>query len=125
MMEHGKYSVTLKNDIITIVLVGMFNEMATKTVNGLIKEQVNTLGNKAFKILLDCSEYEGSTREAHQLSNEFLEWLNQQNCIARATVFSLKLYHDIVKNEQPALFGQKNRREFNNVDAANAWLKQW
>lgn len=124
MTEHGQYSVDLEQDILSITLIGMFNDIATTTVCKLIKDLVESLESKPFKILLDCSAYEGSTREAHQVSNQHLLWLNEQNCIARATVFNQKLYHDIVKNEQPALFELKNRREFNNIVEANHWLKQ-
>lgn len=124
MTEHGQYSVDLEQNILSITLIGMFNDIATKSVCELIKALVVSLENKPFKILLDCSAYEGSTREAHQVSNQHLLWLNKQNCIARATVFNQKLYHDIVKNEQPALFELQNRREFNNIAEAKRWLEQ-
>ena len=84
---------------------------------------MESLNQQSFSILLDCTAYEGSTREAHQVSNQFLLWLNTQACAARAIVYSQKLYFDIVKNEQPALFELQNRKEFYDVTEARIWLK--
>ena len=122
MLEHGKYSVSLHHNLLSITLVGMFNDIATATVCQQIKSHVESLQGEKFAILLDCIEYEGSTPEAHHISNEHLLWLNKQNCIARAIIYSQKLYFDIVKNEQPALFELQNRKEFHDHEKAHNWL---
>jgi hypothetical protein len=122
MSEHGDYSVTLVGRLLHITLSGMFNDLATKIVCQKIQNEVESLNGQDFVILLDCIDYEGSTPAAHQVSNQFLFWLNQQNCLARAIVYSQKLYFDIVKNEQPALFELQNRREFHNLSDAKSWL---
>jgi hypothetical protein len=121
-IEHGSYSVTLDGRVLSISLSGMFNEFATTTVCQKIQSQIEVLNKQRFGILLDCSSYEGSTREAHQISNLFLLWLNKQACSARAIIYSQKLYFDIVKNEQPALFELQNRKEFDDLTEAKAWL---
>ncbi len=121
-IEHGNYSVMLDGKILSIALSGMFNDIATQNVCQKIQNQVENLHEQSFGILLDCTTYEGSTREAHQISNQFLLWLNKQACSARAIIYSQKLYFDIVKNEQPALFELHNRKEFYDLAEAKAWL---
>ncbi|WP_085299501.1 hypothetical protein [Cognaticolwellia mytili] len=121
-IEHGSYSVTLDGKVLSVTLSGMFNEFATTTVCQKIKNQVDSLNKENFGILLNCATYEGSTREAHKISNLFLLWLNKQTCSARAIIYSQKLYFDIVKNEQPALFELLNRKEFYDLTEAKAWL---
>jgi hypothetical protein len=120
--EHGNYSIALNGKILNITLIGMFNELATQSVCQQIQNQVDSLNGQSFGILLDCSKYEGSTPEAHRISNQFLLWLNKQACIARAIIYSQKLYFDIVKNEQPALFELQNRQEFHQFAEAESWL---
>lgn len=122
MVEHGEYSIVLNDRLLNVRLSGMFNELATQKVCNLIQQDIEQLSGTSFVMLLDCRTYEGSTPEAHKISNQFLLWLNAQSCFARAIVYSRKLYFDIVKNEQPALFGLQNRREFFQLSEANAWL---
>jgi len=121
-IEHGSYSITLDGRVLSITLSGMFNDIATKNVCYKIKSEVESLKGQSFGVLLDCTTYEGSTREAHQISNQFLLWLNKQACSARAIIYSQKLYFDIVKNEQPALFELQNRKEFHDLLEAKSWL---
>lgn len=122
MIEHGTYSVVIENNLLSITLVGTFNDLATRSVCQKIQTKVESLNGQGFGILLDCTEYEGSTRDAHEISNQHLLWLNKQNCIARAVIYSQTLYVDMVKNEQPALFELQNRREFHDVKSAKSWL---
>ena len=121
-IEHGSYSITLDGRVLSITLSGMFNDIATQNVCYKIKSEVESLNGRSFGVLLDCTTYEGSTREAHQISNQFLLWLNKQACSARAIIYSQKLYFDIVKNEQPALFELQNRKEFHDLVEAKSWL---
>lgn len=123
MEEHGDYSITLSGNQLSIRLSGMFNELATQVVCENIQSSINQLNGESFCMLIDCTFYEGSTPEAHKISNNFLHWLNAQACRARAIVYSKKLYFDIVKNEQPALFELQNRREFYHLSEANDWLR--
>jgi hypothetical protein len=122
--EHGSYSIILDGKVLSITLSGMFNDIATQNVCHKIQSEVESLNRQNFGILLDCTTYEGSTREAHQISNQFLLWLNKQACSARAIIYSQKLYFDIVKNEQPALFELQNRKEFHDLAEAKAWLTE-
>lgn len=123
MDEHGIYSVKLESNLLKITLSGMFNELATQAVCQQIQMKVESLQGKVFGILLDCKAYEGSTPEAHQVSNQHLLWLNQHNCTARAIIYSKKFHFNIVKNEQPALYQLQNRREFQDQNEAQSWLK--
>ncbi len=122
MEEHGEYSIILVDKLLSVQLSGMFNELATQVVCENIQNNIKQLNGASFCMLIDCTLYEGSTPEAHKISNNFLQWLNAQACRARAIVYSKKLYFDIVKNEQPALFDLKNRREFHHLTEASEWL---
>ncbi|MFT6506760.1 MAG: hypothetical protein ACI92O_000802 [Colwellia sp.] len=122
MVEHGVYSVILKDNLLSITLIGSFNELATKSVCLQIKAKVDSLKGKAFAVLFNGIDYEGSTPAAHKISNEYLSWVNKQNCIAWAAVYHHAIYAEMAKNEQPAMFESKNRREFYDIESAKSWL---
>ncbi|TWX72874.1 hypothetical protein [Colwellia sp. C1TZA3] len=108
--------------MLSITLLGTFNDLATHSACQQIEAKVESLNGEAFGILFDCIGYEGSTPDAHKVSNQSLLWLSKKNCIARASIFSQNIYADIVKNEQAALSQLKNQREFTNVQEAKQWL---
>lgn len=122
MVEHGTYSVVLEDDLLSITLVGAFNEIATNSVCRQIQDKVGTLQGNAFKFLFNCIDYEGSTPAAHKISNDCLLWLNKQNCFAWAAVYHHALYAEMARSQQPAMYECQNRREFYNVELAKAWL---
>lgn len=122
MQEHGHYTVVLEHNLLNISLSGTLNEQTALSAYQEIQKSIESLNGEKVAVLVNCVNYEGSTPQAHKISNQSLFWLNQQNCIARATVYSQKIYLDIAKNEQPAIFSMKNRREFSCPDEAKAWL---
>jgi hypothetical protein len=122
MQEHGYYSVKLEQNLLNITLVGSLNEQAAGTACQQIKASIVGLNGDKVVVLVNCLDYQGSTPQAHQISNQTLNWLNQQNCVARATVYKEKIHQDIVKHQQPEIFGMKNRREFHCFDEARQWL---
>ena len=122
MLEHGTFSVVLEGNLLSITLLGTFNDIATLSACQQIEAKVESLNGQAFAILLNCIGYEGSTPDAHKISNQYLLWLNKRNYIALASIYSKNIYADIVKNEQTALFELKNRREFNDLQEAKLWL---
>ncbi|AWB57022.1 hypothetical protein [Colwellia sp. Arc7-D] len=122
MVEHGNYSVTLEVNLLSIILVGTFNDIATKSACKQIQTKVDSLNGQAFSVLLNCTNYEGSTPAAHKISNDYFLWLNKQNCIAWAAIYHQKIYADMAKNQQPAMFEFQNRREFYDVESAKSWL---
>ena len=122
MVEHGNYSVVLEGRMLIITLVGMFNDLVTQSVCQQIEAKVESLNGQGFGLLFDCTGYEGSTPDAHSISNQHILWLNRQNCLARAMAYNHKIHLDIVKNAQPAVLELKNRREFDNLQDARDWL---
>jgi len=122
MVEHGTYTVELEGSMIKVTLVGMFNDLATQAVCSQIEALVDSLNGQGFGLLFDCTAYEGSTPDAHKVSNQHILWLNRQNCLARAMAYNHKIQVDIVKNAQPAVLQLKNRQEFYNLQDARNWL---
>lgn len=122
MLEHGTFSVVLEGNLLIITLLGTFNDIATLSACQQIEAKVESLNGKAFVILFNCTGYEGSTPDAHKISNQCLLWLNKRNYIALASIYSQRIYADIVKNEQAALVELKSRREFTDVQEAKLWL---
>jgi|TARA_B110000211_G_scaffold171490_1_gene193646 hypothetical protein len=122
MVEHGTYTVELEGSMIKVTLLGMFNDLATQAVCSQIEALVDSLNGQGFGLLFDCTAYEGSTPDAHKVSNQHILWLNRQNCLARAMAYNHKIQVDIVKNAQPAVLQLKNRQEFYNLQDARNWL---
>lgn len=122
MIEHGNYSIELEGNLLSIILVGSFNDIATHAICQKVQANIESLNEQAFALLLICTDYEGSTPDAHKISNQYLTKLNKQNCIARAAVYRKTIYADMAKNEQPAMFGFQNRREFFDEASAKTWL---
>jgi len=122
MVEHGTYTVELEGSMLKVTLVGMFNDLATEAVCSQIEALVDSLNGQGFGLLFDCTAYEGSTPDAHKVSNQHILWLNRQNCLARAMAYNHKIQVDIVKNAQPAVLQLKNRQEFYNLQDARNWL---
>lgn len=122
MVEHGTYTVELEGSMLKVTLVGMFNDLATQAVCSQIEALVDSLNGQGFGLLFDCTAYEGSTPDAHKVSNQHILWLNRQNCLARAMAYNHKIQVDIVKNAQPAVMQLKNRQEFYNLQDARNWL---
>jgi hypothetical protein len=122
MVEHGVYSVVLKGNLLSITLIGSFNELATKSACLQIQAKVDSLNGKAFGVLFNCTGYEGSTPAAHKISNDYFSWVNKQNCLAWAAVYHHAIYAEMAKNEQPAMFECQNRLEFYDIESAKLWL---
>lgn len=122
MVEHGIYSVVLEDNLLNIILIGSFNELATKSACLQIQAKVESLNGKAFGVLFNCIDYEGSTPASHKISNDYFSWVNKQNCIAWAAVYHHSIYAEMAKNEQPAMFECQNRRQFYDIESAKSWL---
>ena len=122
MIEHGTYTVELEGRMLKITLVGMFNALVTHSVCLQIEVKIKSLNGQGFGLLFDCTAYEGSTPDAHKISNQHILWLNRQNCLARAMTYKHKIQVDIVKNAQPAVLALQSRREFYQLQDAREWL---
>lgn len=120
-IEHGKYSVTVNENIIIVTLIGSFNEHGTKICIDLIKDKIAAFHGKRFSILMNNLDFLGGTPEAYEVSNQYNGWLNQQNFIAKAIVTTsipnLAIDHARVPEKK-----SQNIAVFDNQPDAMAWL---
>ena len=116
-------SFIVKENIIHVTLKGAFNEYGAKDVSKKAKEVILALNDKKFLVLVNLLSLEGATPEAFNISNEFNEWLNCQNMVAKAIVVTSQTIKAIDQQWVPSKVVQ-NIEYFENEDAAFAWLEK-
>lgn len=123
MVEHGEYIVTVDKAIINVTFVGMFNDVASKNVCSEVEEIINEMNGAPFCMLFNLIDYQGSTPEAHVIGNQHFEWLEKQNCLAKANVISSMAFIEITRNAQPSLRQSTiETKIFEQKDDAKEWL---
>lgn len=123
MIEHGEYKVAVEGSMIIVIFKGMFNEHASAKVCTMVEEIIDKMSGKPFTMLYNLTEYQGSTPEAHKLGNEHFLWLENQNCLARATVSTERAMIEIVRNEQSSIVQSKITSQiFTDENNAKNWL---
>lgn len=124
MVKHGDYKVTVENSVISVTFIGMFNEVASQHVCTQVEDIINGMNGASFYMLFNMLDYEGSTPEAHKVGNKHFEWLEQQNCIGRATIVTQQALIYIARNEQSSLrHSNIKTKMFDNVADGKAWLQ--
>ena len=121
-IEHGKCSVSVDGDIITVKAVGAFNSEGIVKAIKELESVIESFGQKEFKLLFDYSETEGGTPDVFDKINECNLWLNNQNMIAKAIVINSPTNLEILESRTPARSAQ-NSRNFDNKASAVYWLK--
>jgi hypothetical protein len=121
-VEHGNNTVVVQGNIIHVTLKGSFNELGAKDVSEKTTEAINTINQETFLILVNLLNLEGGTPEAFSISNEFNEWLNKQNMVAKAIVISSQTIKDIDQQRVPSKATQ-NIKYFATESDALVWLK--
>lgn len=119
---HGEREVFLKDRIITARFIGMFNEHGVKRITDEIRQCIYQLSGKPFAILVDDLKLEGGTPEAYVVLEEYNQWLNTQNLVAKAMVLTSKAHKAIIDKLSPSRT-QQNIQYFVSEDSALAWLK--
>lgn len=123
MVEHGKYKVTVENAVIDITFIGMFNEVTSRNVCSYVEEIIHGMKGANFCVLFNMLNYEGSTPEAHKVGDKHFEWLENQNCLGRATVVAQKALVNIARSKQESLRSSNIKaRMFDNENDAQEWL---
>lgn len=124
MGEHGEYTVAVEGSIIKVTFIGMFNDIASISACAEVKKLIEGMQGRRFCMLYDLLNYEGSTPESHKISNQHFSWLEQQNCLGRASIVSNTFLIDITRNQQASLRDSKvESRMFENEGDAIAWLQ--
>ena len=121
-LEHGKNSISVDDNIITVKSVGVYNiEGIVKAIEEL-KVVIESFSHKEFKLLFDYTETEGGTPEVFEQINECNIWLNSQNMVAKALVINSAMHLSILESRTPARKLQKTKN-FDNKASAISWLK--
>ncbi|WP_426415210.1 hypothetical protein [Aestuariirhabdus sp. LZHN29] len=116
---HGQYSVTSKDAIIVLRLVGSFNEYSVQGIFDDVKAAVASLGCDAFAILIDARDYGGATPEALEVGNRYNIWLNENGLVAKAMILDASLVAEISHQNMEAV-REQNVRKFSQQDAASS-----
>lgn len=122
-MARAHHQVRCEQGIIHLTLSGSFSEKDVKSYVTEMKKTISELDGKPFSILVNNLELIGATPAAYAASNEYNEWLSQQNIIANAAVYPNSLLSHLDKKWVSSK--QKYRYEtFQNLDLAKQWLME-
>jgi len=121
-IEHGENTIIAKENIIHITLKGAFNEYGAIDVSKKTMEIIRNFNQKRFMLLVNLLNLDGATPEAFNISNEFNEWLNSQNMVAKAIVITSQVIKAIDQQWVPSKVVQ-NVEYFDSEDDALRWLK--
>ncbi|NVK26274.1 MAG: hypothetical protein HWE10_15200 [Gammaproteobacteria bacterium] len=119
----GQYQFEVVGDVIHVAFEGMFSESTSRKISELVEHHVSSLEGKGFYMLIDLSNYEGSTPDAHKVGNQHAIWLEGQNCLGKAIVISERVVLEIARSQQKFLSQSILRSEvFSNKTQAEQWL---
>ncbi len=119
---HGEREVFMQDRIITARFIGMFNEHGVKRITDEIRDCIYQLSGEPFAILVDDLKLEGGTPEAYVVLEEYNQWLNTQNLVAKAMVLTSKAHKAIIDKLSPSRLEQ-NIQYFVSEDSALDWLR--
>lgn len=120
---HGGSEVIVQNEIIIVRLSGMFNELGVKKFTDAVRQFVGSLNGRAFGVLINDLKLEGGTPEAYAELEEYNQWLNTQQLVAKAMVIESSTHRDIINKLSPSR-SQQNIEYFKSEQDALIWLKQ-
>ena len=121
-IEHGESSVTIDGNIISVTLLGAFNEYGLQEIANALKHTIEGLQGRKFSILVNALEFQGATPEAYVELDKLNAWLNTQNMMAKALLITSDSTLNIIKTRIPSIQSQK-MEVFDNKADAIAWLK--
>ncbi|WP_448563411.1 hypothetical protein [Thalassotalea ganghwensis] len=124
MEKHGNYTLEQRGSIFCLTLFGDFNEQGVAAYVASMKSAINQLNGQPFMVLVDNSQLLGATPAAYQVSEEYNQWLSQQNLIAKATVYPNPMLQHLDCKMVPTK-QSLNYQTFTTVDKAQAWLSKF
>lgn len=124
MFSHGNYELSVKDNIVNIVLTGSFNlEGSTKFCDELI-EVIKSLNGNPYYIVQNVLNFEGGTPEAYKSADQANKWINENNPpIQRIFIIKDKTKLDIAMHEESELEKQ-NLLFFDTEEKAAEWLAE-
>lgn len=120
--RHGDSFVTLSDNIIKTQLIGSFNRLGVEFYASNVKAVVAQLGDKPFAMLVDDLKVEGGTPAAFEALDEYNQWMNTQQIVAKAIVIDSIAQVEIIKARTPA-FKNQNIKFFVKEEDALIWLE--
>ena len=120
--QHGEVQLCYENNIIRATLIGAFNEQGAIQYTEGIKHIVKSLKGQKYAILVDNTKMQGGTPEAYQVLEEYNQWLNSTNIVAKAMVVRTLITTELIYNLSPSIKLQ-NTKTFKNKESALLWLK--
>lgn len=120
--QHGEVQLCYENNIIRATLIGAFNEQGAIQYTEGIKHIVKSLKGQEYAILVDNTKMEGGTPEAYQVLEEYNQWLNHTNLVAKAVVVETIITTELIKHLSPAIKLQTTKT-FKNKASALRWLQ--
>ena len=119
---HGDLEMKLDRNIISVKLIGPFNEAGVENWTQKLQAQIISFSGRQFFVLMNNADYEGFTPEAFQVANDFNLWLNDQAMVVKAVVQPSVLAKEMNIKNIPALAGQRIEY-FDNKHDAISWLR--
>jgi len=120
--QHGEVQICFENNIISATLIGSFNEEGAIKYTEGIKNIVKSLEGKKYAILVDNSDMEGGTPEAYQVLEQYNQWLNRTNLVAKAIIVKTLITTELIKTLSPSIKLQTTK-SFKNKKLALQWLQ--
>lgn len=99
----GQYQVELCDQVIKVTFEGMFDESTSRNVCREAEAIIQSFDGKAFYMMINLLNYQGSTPEAHKIGNDHAIWLESQNCLGKAIIATEQFLLNIVRNQQSQL----------------------
>lgn len=122
-LRHGDTHFSIKGKIIIATLTGAYNKNGAIQYTEGIKSIVKSFKGERYAILVDNTDMEGGTPEAYQVLEEYNQWLNNTNLVAKAIVSNTTITTDIIKSLSPSINLQKNMH-FEDKETAMTWVKK-
>ena len=122
-LRHGDTHFSIKGKIIIATLSGAYNKNGAIQYTEGIKSIVKSFNGERYAILVDNTDMEGGTPEAYQVLEEYNQWLNNTNLVAKAIVSNTTVTTDIIKSLSPSINLQKNMH-FEDKETAMTWVKK-
>jgi hypothetical protein len=122
-IQHGEVSIILKDNIIVATLIGAFNKKGAVEYTEGVKNLVKKLNDNKYAILVDNSCMEGGTPEAYQVLENYNQWLNKTNLVAKAMVVKTTITADLIQTLSPSVKLQTTKT-FHDKTLAFKWLEK-
>ena len=120
-MEHGSYSIDLKQGCIVVRLIGAFNCEGMALYIDAMKAAIQQIQSSKLSIVINHLEFEGAGPEALELINQYNSWLDCHYIVNKAFVGTQAMYQYIAENKMTTGLNQC-MQFFDSEEGAINWL---